>query len=331
MSIRIVFSVMSATQQSATVAQLARSLAPHVVLIHHDFSKNEDFRVEGPNVRFVPNPTVTGWGSWGLSRGIFNTIECALRTIEFDYLHLLSPTCLPIRPIGDLESFIAASEVDIHADMFEVERDEQTLMNFGCRAYAYGDSFKYRALGRLRKLYFGVGKDAILEQTCSLSMWRRSPHRAVRGLGLVDRLALSATQAAARGWLGSNPFSQTFRPMIGSLWIGMKRRVCEYLIRSRNSDPVSDYFAHLKIVDEMLFPTLLANSPFKVGPAIHAVNDFDPFGSPYWITDADLDRIFATDRYLARKFPDNPAAPVRARALERAGVASPTLPDPVTQ
>lgn len=330
MSVRIVFAVMSATQQGATVAQLAQALSPHAVLIHHDHTKKKDFHVDLPNVRMVPNPMVTGWGSWGLSRGIFHTIEHALRTLDFDYLHLMSPTCLPIRPLEELEAFIARSDADIHADMFEVERDEQTLMNFGCRAYAYGDSLKYRALGKLRKYYFGIGSDAILEQTCSLSMWRRSPEREARGLSSVDRLALAATNAAARGWLGGNPFSPTFRPMIGSLWIGMNRRVCEYLLRIRNSDPVSGYFAHLKIVDEMLFPTLLANSPFKIAPAVHAVNDFDPFGSPYWIKDADLDRIFATGRFLARKFPDDPAAPVRHRALARALTVRSTTAEPVS-
>jgi len=327
MSTRIVFAVMSATQQGATVAQLADALAPHTVLVHHDFTKKKDFAVDRPNVRFVPNPTVTGWGSWGLSRGIFLTIEHALRTLDFDYLHLLSPTCLPIRPMRELEAHLARGDADIHADMFEVERDEQTLMNFGCRAYAYGDSLKYRALGRLRKHYFGP--DAILEQTCSLSMWRRSPARDARGPDLLDRVALGAHQAAARGWLGRNPFSPTFRPMIGSLWIGMTKRVCEYLMRTRHSDPVSGYFAHLKIVDEMLFPTLLANSPFKVGPALHAVNDFDPFGSPYWIKDADLDRLCATGRFLARKFPDDPTASVRLKALARAA-ADRRTPEPVT-
>jgi hypothetical protein len=100
-------------------------------------------------------------------------------------------------------------------------------------------------------------------------------------------------------------------------------------MRIRHSDPVSGYFAHLKIVDEMLFPTLLANSPFKVGPALHAVNDFDPYGSPYWIKDSDLDRIFATGRFLSRKFPDDPSAPVRLRALERAAAVRRAL-EPVS-
>ena len=109
----------------------------------------------------------------------------------------------------------------------------------------------------------------------------------------------------------------------------MTKRVCEYLMRTRHSDPVSGYFAHLKIVDEMLFPTLLANSPFKVGPALHAVNDFDPFGSPYWIKDADLDRLCATGRFLARKFPDDPTASVRLKALARAA-ADRRTPEPVT-
>lgn len=320
MSLRIVFAVMSATQQGATVAQLADALAPHTVLVHHDFTKRKDFQVDRPTVRFVPDPTVTGWGSWGLSRGIFHTIDHALRTLDFDYLHLLSPTCLPIRPLSELEDFLEHSEHDVHGDMFEVERDDQTLMNFGFRAYAYGDSIKYRTLGRLRRIYFGIGEDAILEQTCSLSMWRRSSEREARGPTLSDRIALAATRTAARGWSGPNPFSPTFRPMIGSLWIGMRRRVCEYLSRTRYIDPVGGYFAHLKIVDEMLFPTLLGNSPYRIGPGVHAVNDFDPFGSPYWIKGTDLDRVFATGRYLGRKFPDDPTAPVRRRALARAGV-----------
>ena len=323
MSVRIVFAVMSATQQGATVAQLAQALSPHVVLIHHDYTKKKDFQVDLPNVRMVPNPMVTGWGSWGLSRGIFHTIEHALRTLDFDYLHLMSPTCLPIRPIAELEAWVAKGDVDIHADMFEVERDEATLMNFGYRAYARGGSLKYRALGRLRRHYFG--EDAELLQSCSLSLLSRTPERTARGNGVLDRIALGATHAAARGWLGANPFNPTLRPMIGSLWIGMSRRVCEYLMRIRHSDPVGGYFAHLKIVDEMLFPTLLANSPFRVGPALHSVNHFDVFGSPFWIKDEDLTRMFATGRFLARKFPDDPTAPVRLRALAAAGIGKKEL------
>ena len=323
MGLRIVFAVMSATQQAATAAQLADALSPHVVLIHHDYTKKRDFRVERPNVRMVPDPMVTGWGSWGLSRGIFHTIDHALRTLDFDYLHLLSPTCLPIRPLSDLEAWVSRGDVDIHADMFEVERDEATMMNFGYRAYAYGGSLKYRVLGRLRQYYFG--HDAILEQSCSLSLLRRSERRAAMGNGLLDRIAVATTHAAARGMLGYNPFSPTLRPMIGSLWIGMTRRVCEYLMRIRHSEPVSGYFAHLKIVDEMLFPTLLANSPFRVGPALHSVNDFDIHGSPLWIKDSDLTRMLGTGRFLARKFPDDPRAPVRLRALAAAGVLQPEL------
>lgn len=317
MSIRIVFAVMSATQQGATVTQLADALAPHTVLVHHDFTKKAEFVVNRPNVRFVPNPTVTGWGSWGLSQGIFHTIGHALQTLDFDYLHLLSPTCLPIRPLRDLEAHIARGDVDVHADIIPVERDEQTLMNFGYRTYAYGESLKYRALRRLRVNY--LGDDAILEQTSSLSMWRRSPARERRGHSLMDRFALATHRAAARGLLGRHPFSANFRPMIGSLWIGMSRPVCEYLVKSRGQESVAGYFARLHIVDEMLFPTLLANSPFKIGSALHAVNDFDAKGSPLWIGDSDLDRICATGRFLARKFPDDPTAPVRLRALSRSG------------
>ena len=43
MSPRIVFVVMSAVSKPGTIDQLARALAPHLVLVHHDFSQTPDF------------------------------------------------------------------------------------------------------------------------------------------------------------------------------------------------------------------------------------------------------------------------------------------------
>ena len=42
---RVIFGIMSATQQGATVTQLARALQPHLVVVHHDFRKRADFAV----------------------------------------------------------------------------------------------------------------------------------------------------------------------------------------------------------------------------------------------------------------------------------------------
>src|SRR3954447_10256317 len=103
MDTKIVFLVMSAVSKPGTVDQLARALAPHCVLVHHDFSQSPEFPLSAPNVRFVPDPKRTGWGVFGLVEGIFHSFRYALANLEFDYLQLLSPTCLPIKPLRDFE------------------------------------------------------------------------------------------------------------------------------------------------------------------------------------------------------------------------------------
>ena len=69
MKTKIAFVVMSAIHSPESVAQLARALAPHTVVVHHDFSQTPDFHVDEPNVRFVPSPKRTGWAIWGFSKG----------------------------------------------------------------------------------------------------------------------------------------------------------------------------------------------------------------------------------------------------------------------
>ena len=47
----LVFGIVTSTEHPASVAQLVRAIGPgHRVLIHHDVTKQPDFRVSGPNV-----------------------------------------------------------------------------------------------------------------------------------------------------------------------------------------------------------------------------------------------------------------------------------------
>ncbi|HMN80431.1 MAG TPA: beta-1,6-N-acetylglucosaminyltransferase [Burkholderiaceae bacterium] len=296
---------------------MARTLAPHLVVVHHDFQKKADFEVSGSNVRLIPDPRDTGWGAWGFSQAIFHTLDYCLDNFEFDYFHLMSPTCLPIRPLAEFEARVRSAEHDVHADLFPVERDDDTLMTFGYRTYLPGSSLRYRTLMRARQWYFG--SEAPLLQTSSLSVLalpearrNRPPLRMRAGLGL--------TRLASRGWLGPNPFGPDFRPMIGSTWIGMTREVVQYVSNKQRDPRVRRFFRHLKIVDESLFPTLLGNSPFRIGHANHAINDFTAAGNPRWIDDQDYERLAASGRYFARKFPDDPTAAVRLRAIRRIGI-----------
>src|SRR3990167_761367 len=115
----IVFLVMSAVSKPETVDQLARALAPHTVLVHHDFSQTPHFPLTAPNVRFVPGPKRTGWAMFGFVDGIFHSMQYAIANLDFDYLQLLSPTCLPIKPLGEFEVHVSQGE-DAHFDCVDL-------------------------------------------------------------------------------------------------------------------------------------------------------------------------------------------------------------------
>jgi hypothetical protein len=317
MALRIVFGIMSATQSAAAVTQLAEVLDPHRVVVHHDYEKRADFRVDAPNVEMVTEPKVTGWGTWGFSEAIFHTVRYALEHHDFDYFQLLSPTCLPIRPVEEFEAFVATDPADAHVDRMEVDGDDDTLMTFGYRTYLPGSSLRFRLLRRARSWYFGDDSDLV--QTQSLSMLKRRSEPGGRPSSLGARAGLALTRWVADGRLGGHPFGPGFRPMIGGVFFGARRNVCEHLVRMSEGQGSLEFFRGLHIVDETLFPTLLANSGFTLGPSNHAINAFNAEGSPRWIEPADLDTLIATGRYFGRKFIDDPDAPIRQRVLELVG------------
>lgn len=313
---RIVFAIMSALQKPSTVTQLVDALAPHTVVIHHDFQKQGEFEVNRPNVKWVPEPRVTGWGNWGFSEGIFHTLDYCLRDLDFDYFQLLSPTCLPIRPIAEFEDYVSKSDCDIHGDFFDISADSEMTMIFGFRAYVPANSLKLRIMQRAQRWYFGP--ELRVQQHVSLSIRRRADPRPLGPFrSLKAQIGQGITQLAKKGLLSRHPFDDSFRPYIGSTWVGLSRKACEYLTKMQHDPRVEGHFKHLPIVDEIMFPTFLANSGFKVGPGNHVINTFTVAGNPAWINDDDFERMVQTQMYFARKFPDDPNSPVRRRALER--------------
>ena len=304
--------MMSATQPAGLVDRLAELLHPHPVVVHHDFRKLAQYSPSAPNVAIVPDPRETGWGSWGLAEAVFHTIRFARDRYDFDYFQLLSPTCLPIRPLSDFEEHVSRSPADAHVDVMHLD-DDDTLMHYAYRTYMPAGTLRFRALRRIRGWYFGP--DAELEQLPSLSRLKPAARRRGEAMPLRARLALAVTRAAARGWLGEHPFVSGTRAAVGGLFFGARRPVCDYLIGMSGHGIIPSFMQRLQIVDETVFPVLLANSRFRLGGSNHAINDFTIEGNPRWIEASDLDRLLATGRFFARKFPIDLDAPVRQRAL----------------
>lgn len=308
MAPRIVFVVMSAVTPAPTVDQLAKSLAPHTVLVHHDFSQTPDFPLSAPNVRFVPEPRRTGWASFGFVDGMFHSMAHAVERLEFDYLQLLSPTCLPIKPMAQFEAH-AAGPVDAHFGCIDLLADPDCLMWVGYRAFTPDGSLRHRVLRRLSMDYFR----AATGRRDEAGIWLAS------GGGRNNRLQALVARAAVRAFsdpgVGRHPFGPQLRPYYGSTWFGAKRHVVQGMVEAYRRPGIRDYFSRLRIAEEFLMPTLLMQQVRTRGPLNHHVHKFVE-AHPSKIGEHDIDMLRAAPAFFARKFPEDPAHPVRVRVLQ---------------
>jgi hypothetical protein len=297
---------MSAVNKPEVVDQLARALAPHVVLVHHDFSQTPDFHLTAPNVVWVPDPKRTGWAFFGFVDGIFHSVRYALAHLDFDYLQLLSPTCLPIKPLGEYEEHVSGL-VDAHFDCVDLFQDPDVLMSVGYRALTPEKSLRHRIVRRLSTAYFGSSAGRRDEA----GIWLRSGG----GRGIVAAIALLVTRMLSRPAIGRHIFDETFRPYYGTTWFGARRHVIAGMVDQFSRPGVRDYFSRLCIADEFLIPTLLMHLVQSKGPMNHFIQTYHQ-AHPGSFDDEDLEQLKRVPAYFARKFPDDAAAPIRTKVLD---------------
>ncbi len=315
---QLVFGIMSAGYSDAVVRQLVRSLQPAAVVVHHDFERYPGFRLDMPNAYLVPDPLRTGWGNWGFVSGIVRLLEYALDSFEFDYLQLLSPTCLPIRPVESLRRHLAENPADAHVDLVGLDDDPEALLEFAYRAFLPGGSLRQRVM--LRVMALAQGRDPTRETRAGLCIARPS------GDGFASRArfraGLTLARAARAGLLGHTPFDASFRPYVSSTWFCANRTACRHVIDKARDPGLVAHYRNGRLIDEIFFASIIGNSGLRVGALNHLINDFDTHGHPRTLKLDDLDRLAASRRFFARKFRDDPADPARQRALAWAGVAA---------
>jgi hypothetical protein len=317
---RILFGIMSAVQPVQPLAALCDAIGRrHPVLIHHDFSQQAEFKLERPNVTFVENPARTGWATWAFSDGILRLLESALKRNDWDYFQLLSPTCMPIRPLAELEAHLAASDADYFVDAVDLVSEPRLLMSHGWRAYAQAGVWRHRLLRMARRWY--LGDNATNANFGGLSFPLTSLAGAGGLLALRARLGLSLTQAASRGLAFGHVFSKDFRCYAGSTWFGASRKGCAYVASKGQEGAVLEYFKGMHMPDEMFFPSLFKNSELRGAPSLHYVSRFID-ARPAWIGEADLDEVLSSGKYFARKFPEEVDCEVRHELARRVAAQS---------
>lgn len=309
----IAFGVLCAKEAAPSVRQLVISLGQeYPVFVHHDHRKSPRFAINQPNVEFVPDPTETGWGTWGFVQAIIKTMRHALEQSPFEYFQILSGSCLPIKPIGEFVRHVANRSHDVHMGLVSLDDSRDVLMSHGYRILARDNSFRYRVLSRARKWYLSGG--SVTSQKSGLGIIH-IPATASDSLSMRGRFATYITELARRGLLFDHPFDAQIKPHIGSTWFGCSREVCEYLVNRSQDEALEQYFRQTKLVDESYFHTLIGNSHFRVGPSNHFINDFVD-SHPRWIEGNDVARLRQTPAFFARKFKLIQDDVARSAALE---------------
>ena len=304
MAPRILFVVMSAVTPRATVDQLAHSLQPHRVLVHHDFSQVPDFALSAPNASFVPQPRRTGWATFGFVEGIFHALRHAVEQFEFDYLQLLSPTCLPIKPMADFEAHVAKG-VDAHFGAIDLLADRDCLMSVGYRAFTQEGTFRHRLLRRLTREYFERSTERRDEAGVWIHGggghgWRKAAYPLMRAISLPA--------------VGRHPFGHGLRPYYGSVWFGARKQVVQSLVDGFSEPRLHRWASRLRISEEFLVPSLLMRAARTHGPLNHYISRFEQ-AHPGRLGLDDLAALRASPAFFARKFRDACDDPARQVVL----------------
>lgn len=304
---KIVFGIMSAVHSAQSVDQLANALAPWPVVVHHDFSQSPDFKLTAPNIHLVSSPKKTGWAVWGFSEGIMHLLQTCLDEHDADYFQLLSPTCLPIRPVDEFAQFIENDWRDVHIGAADLYLDDDLEMNFSYRAFAERESFNFKLLRKLRRIYFsGTQTKREIANMQTLSRDGVKPN-------FVQQFALKLTRLVRR--FGSHAYSDNrLRVMVGGTWFGCRKEAGEYLLSCLSNPTRREKFSKMQIPDEMMFSSVFWSGPFEIGAPNHFVNEFDEH-NPKWIEASQLDEIRETGHFFARKFRDDPKDPARRQVL----------------
>lgn len=316
---RIVFGIVSALENPVAVAQLVDAIGPDArIVIHHDFTKQPDFRIRRSNVTFVPHPVVTAWGEWSFCEAILLTMSAALDLGSFDYFQLLSGTCLPIKPIQEFDRFVSRDAADVNMDLISLDNDFEAMMSHGFRSFAPDHSLRQRVLRRTSAWYYGDARATV--HRAGLGIQTREGADSEQGLPARARLARAVLQLARRGVVFKHPYGEMWQPYIGSTWFGCRPAVCEYLVRRDQDDPMVRFMRHASLADELFFQTLVGNSPFRVEPSNHFINSFDT-AHPRWLDTEDKYLLFGSEKFFARKFSNDPTCALRRGMLQQTSTA----------
>jgi hypothetical protein len=251
-------------------AQVARHWARHgcPVVIHLDRrvpDRERDGLVQAltdlPDVRFSDR-VACEWGMFGLVQA---TILAASRMLadfpQVGHVFLASGSCLPIRPVRDLERFLDANP---HTDFIESVTTADvgwTVGGLNKERFTLRFPFSWKKQRRLFDLYVRLQR--------RLGLHRRIPD------GIV--------------------------PHLGSQWWCLTRASLEAILKHPDRSRYDRYFRRVWIPDESYFQTLVRQVSHRVESRSLTLAKFDFQGRPHIFYDDHLHLLRQSEAFAARK------------------------------
>ncbi len=317
---RIIFGILSSVNTDVAVQQLIDAIgSEHIVIVHHDFSKQPEFQVTGKNVYVLEDYVITEWGGWSLVEATDKLMKRALTMTDWDYFQLLSDTCLPVHSIREFEKYLENEQPDVNINCAAITKHPEILLSYGFRAFAAKDTFAHRILRRVNYL--------------SEKMRGMDGYRLIEGLTIpvyvnddkpfVKLLACALPNLlfrfAAKGIGFKHPFHDGVECYVGGQFFGCSRQVCQQIQEwiATHEQTVSAIRTQIHIPDEFFFHTIIGNLHLqRYAPANHLVKYFDTkTGHGVEIEQDDFEQLKQSGKFFARKFSKKPEDPMRLKMI----------------
>ena len=202
------------------------------------------------------------WGTWSLVSATLRAAEVMLdRFPEAKHVFMVSGTCLPLRSVADLKTYLADRPDTSFIESVTTADVSWTKGGLDSERFTLRFPFSWK---RQRRLF-----DAYV--------------RLQRRMGVKRRL----------------PYG--IRPHMGSQWWCLTRRALKAILEDPRRGEFERYFRRVWIPDESYFQTLVRLHPGRVESRSLTLSKFDFQGKPHIFYDDHLQLLRRSDCFVARK------------------------------
>lgn len=251
-------------------AQVARHWASHdcPVVLHVDkrvkrrvYDKLVSDLSDLGNVRFSPRYTCE-WGTWGLVAATQSAAEQLLHHFPgLGHVFLTSGSCLPLRPVDELVSYLAKHPQTDFIESVTTEDVGWTIGGLDIERFTLRFPFSWR---KQRRLFDGYV-------------------RLQRRIGLRRRIPKDVI------------------PHLGSQWWCLTRKTLASILTNPEREAHDQFFKRVWIPDESYFQTLVRQFSTRVESRSLTLSKFDFQGKPHIFYDDHLQLLRRSDCFVARK------------------------------